>query len=252
MIQPIGIEVKNKSKNFFINAEWEARAETPEALAARFLHMIDSLKEIDPVFRLWSSDAQRPEKLEEARIRYAAEIAAKVWRDDWTNEPCPREGYSFGAFMRNTPKSRSFSVRCRAGSFHDTDFGNSVMLSTNAEIRSRPDADVVSYRIFRAALLAIVDAWDPVKAIATSHPLVESHMSDSYFEPAWIQYLCPWLAEMITPPSTVLAERLPNGGLLMSATTETFDVDNPAHMAAARDMAAAMAPLDRLPWPSNR
>ena len=31
----------------------------------------------------------------------------------------------------------------------------------------------------------------------------------------------------------------------MTATTETFDVDNSAHLAAARDMAAAMAPLDR-------
>ena len=38
----------------------------------------------------------------------------------------------------------------------------------------------------------------------------------------------------------------------MTATTETFDVDNPAHLAAARDMAAAMAPLNALPWPSGR
>jgi len=72
-----------------------------------------------------------------------------------------------------------------------------------------------------------------------------------YFREAWIQYLCPWLAEKITPPSTVLVEHLPNGGLLMSATTETFDVDNPKHLAAARDMAAAMAPLNALPWPSK-
>ncbi len=56
----------------------------------------------------------------------------------------------------------------------------------------------------------------------------------------------------LSATSTVLAERLPNGGLLMTATTETFDVDNPAHMAAAKDMAKAMAPLDRLPWPSGR
>jgi hypothetical protein len=37
----------------------------------------------------------------------------------------------------------------------------------------------------------------------------------------------------------------------MTATTETFDVDNPAHLKAAQDMAAAMAPLDALPWPSR-
>ena len=32
-------------------------------------------------------------------------------------------------------------------------------------------------------------------------------------------------------------------------TPETFDIDNPAHLCAARDMAAVMAPLDELPWP---
>jgi hypothetical protein len=37
-----------------------------------------------------------------------------------------------------------------------------------------------------------------------------------------------------------------------SATTETFDIDNPAHLKAAQDMAAAMAPLNALPWPSPR
>jgi hypothetical protein len=58
--------------------------------------------------------------------------------------------------------------------------------------------------------------------------------------------------QKITPPSTVLSEHLPNGGLLMSATTETFDIDNPAHLKAAQDMAAAMAPLNALPWPSPR
>lgn len=37
----------------------------------------------------------------------------------------------------------------------------------------------------------------------------------------------------------------------MSAMTETFKADNPAHLSVARDMAAAMAPLNKLPWPSD-
>jgi hypothetical protein len=248
---PIGIEIKNESRNFFLNANWEARAETPDELAARFLRMIDSLKETDPVFSLWTCGARRPEKLEEVRDRYAAEIAAGVARDEWTNKPCPEEGYSFGAFTRNTPKPRSFTVTCRAGSQVKDVFVNRLIISTNAEIRCRPDTDIVSYRIFRSALLAIVDAWDPVHARATSHPLNETYGGGMYFGRAWMKYISPWLAEMITPPPTVLAERLPNGGLLMSATTETFDVDNPEHMKAAQDMEKAIAPLNRLPWPSK-
>ena len=114
----------------------------------------------------------------------------------------------------------------------------------------KPDPSVVSYRVFRPALLAILDVWNPAHAGAYSQQLIEKYGGDSYFSAAWIQYLCPWLAEKITPPSTVLAEHLPNGGLLMSATTETFDVDNAAHHKAAQDMAAAMAPFKSLTWPS--
>lgn len=251
MSKPNVVEIKNESKNVFIGARWEARAETPDEIAARFLRMIDSLKEIDPVFSLWTCGTKRPEKFEEVRGQFAAEIAAKVARDDW-REPEPRYGYYFGAFTRDTSKPRSFTLSCNAGSVLGTPFANRVTLSTNAEYRSPPDADIVSYRIFRPALLALVDAWDPEMANAKSHPLVESYARGSYFSPAWIQYLCPWLARKITRPSSVLSEHLPNGGLLMTATTETFDVDNPAHLAAARDMAAAMAPLNALPWPSGR
>jgi hypothetical protein len=63
-----------------------------------------------------------------------------------------------------------------------------------------------------------------------------------------MQYLSPPLARLVTPPATSVNDYLPNGGLLMSATNETFRVDNPSHMAVARDIAAATAPLNKLPY----
>jgi hypothetical protein len=63
-----------------------------------------------------------------------------------------------------------------------------------------------------------------------------------------MQYLAPPLASLIIPPSTAIVEHLPNGGILMSATEETFDPDNAAHLAVARDIAAATAPLNALPY----
>ena len=252
MSVPRETEVKTtKSKGYYVSGNWEGRAETPDELAARFLRMIDSFEEIDPVFSLWTSGRKRPRKFETIRDRYAEEIAAGVTTDDW-GESVPSDGYWFSARTRDTPNNRSFAVRCKAGSVLKYSFTNHVTLTTSSLADPRPDADVVSYRVFRAALLAIVDAWEPVRAGAYSQQLIQLYASDSFFPAAWIQYLCPWLAEKITPPSTVLSEYLPNGGLLMSATTETFDVDNPAHLKAAQDMAAAMAPLDLLPWPSQR
>lgn len=236
------------NNGYFILSKWEARAETPEQLAARFLRMIDSFTEIDPVLSLWISGAKRPKKFETIRDRYAEEIAARISRDDW-GEPIPEEGYWFGAITRDAPDSRSFAVNCNAGATVRRPFVNDVIFTTSS--MARPEPDAVSYRIFRSALLTIVDAWEPVKAAAYSRALNELNDGRSYFPKAWIQYLCPWLARRITPPSSALVDDLPNGGLLMSATTETFDASNRRHLAAARDMAAAMTPLDRLPWPSE-
>ncbi|MGA9824600.1 MAG: Imm52 family immunity protein [Methylocystis sp.] len=239
------------SKDYYIRAGWEARAETPDELAARFLRMIDALKKIDPVFSLWTCGGMRSLDFEKIRDRYAEEIAAGLSRSDW-GEPTPVYGYWFAATTRDVPRERYFVVRCHAGGTVKESFPNSIILETSSLANLKPDPSVVSYRVFRPALLAIVDVWNPAHAGAYSQQLIEKYGGDSYFSAAWIQYLSPWLAEKITPPSTVLAEHLPNGGLLMSATTETFDIDNPAHLAAAQDMAAAMAPLNALPWPSQK
>jgi Immunity protein 52 len=253
MSDPTWTEIKtSNSKDYYIRASWEARAETPNELASRFLRMIDSLKEINPaVFSLWTCGARRPQKFETVRDRYAEEIAAGVMRDDW-GEPTPVYGYWFGAFTRDTPDNRSFAVRCNAGGTVKESFPNAVTFETSSLANLEPDPAVVSHRVFRSAMLAIVDAWAPVRGSAYSRKLIQLNDSASDFPAAWIQYLSPWLAQKITPPSTVLSEHLPNGGLLMSATTETFDINNPAHLKAAQDMAAAMAPLDLLPWPSQR
>jgi hypothetical protein len=45
----------------------------------------------------------------------------------------------------------------------------------------------------------------------------------------------------------VIVGRLANGGLLMSATMQTFDVENPAHMAAAREIRRRSRPLTLSP-----
>jgi hypothetical protein len=56
---------------------------------------------------------------------------------------------------------------------------------------------------------------------------------------------------LITPPPSAIVERTAEGGLLMAATEETFRVDNPVHLAAARDILKALAPFEALPWPPD-
>jgi hypothetical protein len=84
---------------FKIRAYWERRAETPEALAERFVRTVDQLEEIDPVFALWTCGSKRPKRFETMRDRYAEEVAEGLTRDDW-GDPEPINGYWFGALTR--------------------------------------------------------------------------------------------------------------------------------------------------------
>jgi Immunity protein 52 len=231
---------------FKIRAYWERRAETPEALATRFVRTIDRLQEIDPVFALWTCVSKRPRKFESMRDTYAKEVADGLTKDDW-GEPEPMNGYRFGALTRGQSPGHSFSLWVHAGSTYPTPFPNDIMFLTRHGFI--PDPAAVTYEIFKPALLAMIEAWDPVCAMASPDTLFSLFPGNIYFHATWIQYLCPWLASLVTPPpAPVIVEHLPNGGLLMSATEAVFDIENPAHMAAARAIAAAIAPLNDLQW----
>jgi Immunity protein 52 len=233
----------------YIRGGWQARAETPEEIAGRFLRMIDAFKEIHPVFALWACNYRRPRDFETLRDRLAEEIAANATKDSWGRR-MDRLGYSFGAYTRDTPDGRSFIVECHAGASSERPFPNDVTLATFGS--RNPDPEILDYRIIRSALLAIVEAWEPVKVAAFSNQLFRLNRNATYFPKAWIHYLCPRLAQKIAPPETALVEVLPNGGLLMSAAAETFDTHNPKHLVAAAAMAATLAPLDRLFSPTAR
>jgi hypothetical protein len=235
-----------KSRQYGVKAYWERRAETPEALAERFVRTIDSLQEIDPVFALWTCGSTRPRQFETMRHHYAEEVVEGLAKSDW-GKPLPIKGYSFGAVTREQPRNRSFSISVHAGSTYPVPFANDITFLTG--YNSIPDPAVVTYEIFKRALLAIVDTWDPVDCAAYPLAILNLVEKGVYFRESWIQYLYPWLASLVTPPPRpVIVEHLPNGGLLMSATRETFDIENPAHMAAARQIGTAIAPLNDLPW----
>ncbi|MEW6436923.1 MAG: Imm52 family immunity protein [Pseudomonadota bacterium] len=230
---------------YLIRASLGARPETPEALAARFLKNIDLLSAIDPLLALWLSGVNSPKKLETIRDRYAQIVAAEISRDDF-GEPEPIYGYWPGAITRGQPEPSSYALNVRAGAYLEAEeFQNHAKFSTSSGYI--PDPAAITYRIFKAALLAIVEAWEPTNCFARPAGLIDlSPDTHGHFREAWMQYLSAPLAARVTPPQTAVIDRFPDGGLLMSATTDTFDIANPAHLAAARDIGAATAPLNAL------
>jgi len=60
------------------------------------------------------------------------------------------------------------------------------------------------------------------------------------FHIPWIAYLSLELAAGLKLAPQILTERTPDGGLLMSATTEPLDPTNPEHSRRARILAEAL------------
>ena len=234
---------------YTIHGFWGPRRETPEELAIRFDRLIDRLARIDPVFGNWIWCGRQPEPIAFASIRsrLAEKIAAAISRGDY-GEPIPLFGYGFGTInsMKTTP--RSISVDVFGGRAFRADYYiNDATIETGWRVE--PDPAIVTYPIFRAALLALAECCDVTFVSAYPWDLHDLWPNGLKFRFGWIHYVSPRFAPLVTPPHTAIVEYRPNGGLFMAATDETFITANPKHLAVARDIEAAIAPLNALPWP---
>lgn len=241
--------------DYYAGVFWGPREETPEQLAARWLKLIARLQAIGPIFAHWYTwaDGNRSVPFDTDTAPLAEQIAAEVTTSDG-GKPLPHLGYQL--FAHNSTETRR---RPRGFEIHMYAGGSSRWQSNRIGIRTDygvvPDPDVVTYRIFKDALLALAETFDASLGRAYPTSLADLWPNDQRWQPtlrlAWISYVAPGFAPLITPPSLAIVERRPDGGLLMAATDETFVTTNPAHAAVAREIEAAVAPFNALPYPWN-
>jgi hypothetical protein len=239
--------------------------EKPLVTGSKFLKTLDRLSGIDPLLEGWQllgcwDITQEDENLSlvplaAARERIAEIVERGVAYDDF-NEPEPRYGYSVVAKMRpKDPRGVTFTVSTGGHDFR-LSFGDYFMGS---------DLSIVTYPMFKAALQAASATWDAHLSYACASrngtvsvpiniaPGVPAFRIDSatlapldptfpatFFRIPWIAYLSAERADGLTLAPEVLTERTPDGGLLMSATTERLDPMNPEHLRRARIIAEAL------------
>ena len=90
-----------------------------------------------------------------------------------------------------------------------------------------PDPSIIAYPAFKAALLALVESFDATYCSAYPLQIMDLWSQETNVYLGWMSYVAPRFASLITPPPTAIAERTSQGGLLLSATQETFRVDHP-------------------------
>jgi hypothetical protein len=263
---------------YSLRSKWPGRVETPAAIGAKFVNMLDALSGIDPIFGDWTIfDVPNPSlgdamtdclntklvPLDVARPHITQIIENNVVLDD-ARQPSPEEGYTGLARVGGElDDSRTVHMRLKAagrdGGSTDLEFGKSL---------EPTDLTIVTYPMYKAALLAINAVWRPRWACAyafridyisvpgaevapgvvgtrfdrmASVPL-DPTFPYSIFHIPWIAYLSAEDATGITLPSDILTERTPDGGVLMSATTDRLDPMKPEHARRARVLADLMIP----------
>ncbi len=232
-----------------VRSMWQARVETPAAIANRFRTFLALSRPALPRDRRWHTQEEPGGPVDIDLTRDPAGIdrlLAKVHDRDsdghvWVGSGsfalvfAPLDGKEFG---RGDPY-----FDCRAGSASQ----NHCAFKTDHF--TAPDPRLLSYDGNKTMLLAIARAFEPDWCEAGPDSLVDIFDMTPYKRPpmslAWMTWLGAPLAALVTPPPPpIIVERHPDGSLFMAATRDTFVTANPDHLAAARAIFATVDPLN--------
>lgn len=230
-------------------AVWEDRPETTKACAVRLAGMIEGLAALHPAFARWN---KKGDTREEADAPFCAmppriDELTEIFEEgrQYTDHPrmlMPDLGYWASAW-NGLENAYGVSLTLNVGADR-----KSRTLSNHVELNfgyAQPgNEDLVSAKAMRQVLLAVAGAWDAEWAVidSMSYKGRLENSAGHYLRPwgGWITYLSPLYAQHFTPPPAVIVEPASFGGLLMLATEEPFAADNPAHVAAADAIQAAL------------
>lgn len=252
--------VNDVAFDYSIRTHPARNAGSPQCIGDRFVHTLDALSRVDPsVFTNWEIidlPAKSSLPLAAARSSIGAMIENNVVRDQ-LGEPDPHYGYNAMSFTRVDDRSRGVHLWINGGGKHD----GQVWLQTGAP-KFPVDLSIVTFPIFRGALLALVANWQlpwiSAHAFRSNYVMVPVHGGAGYmlesramlpqeptfpsspFHIPWIGYLSAALCAGVELSSEIATERTSDGGLLLITTEDRLDPDNPEHLRRARIIAETM------------
>ena len=233
-------------------AFWGNRRDGFANCAARMAAMLDGLEPIHPAFKGWQYQPPNGRRW----LPYGGRPRSfgglvEVLKADWDKTEIDRTalpgfGLSTSAWNgENSPLSASF--RC---SLEHVDSSKVPANLATFPLQSRRvgDPSLISAAVLSRTLTAVATAWDAVWGTVHPADLWEAvEMPTGPLRMGWITYLSAPLADRFVAPPDCIARPGPDGSLLILATKEVFDPENPEHLARAQAIQAA---LDRI-QPAN-
>ena len=229
-----------EANRYYLNAHWYRRPESAAAIADRWARYVDKLEASSPFLANWVAHGEQKSLPFATARRDLVGFVEGSRLPDVDGQAYAADGFSISAYTRRQAQNFEFM------GFVARDYGLRDMnrFQFTTAIGQWPDLSLVTYSLFRLVILATIACWEPLYCMVRTKTLQPFEAPNSWFNLSWITYVHPSLVHRVTPPDIPVVEPTPDGGLLLAATTDTFTVDNPAHLDAARRIAAATAHLD--------
>lgn len=235
-------------------AFWRPRAESTRECAARMAQMLRGLVRAHPAFVHWNRKADTRAAAQEPAWAMPPDIdeltaifeTGRQYKDV-PQEAWPEMGYFVSAWNGQEPPY-GISLSVRPGKYFDwIIFPNTVEFTMNRATAG--NVDLINGATLKPALLSVASAWEPDYAVVVCWDYWRRSFGSREYpalRSGWMTYLAPQYASRIVPPPQAIREPVAGGGLLLLATEERFEMDNPAHLAAADAIQQALAPLQSL------
>lgn len=224
---------------FSVRAKWPNRREKPDAIAERLRLFLDQIVGLDDSLAHWSIGRKRRVSYQTVRSNLASLIERDVNHDE-LGAIERSAGYAIIGGSKN--ERQGFSLIGEVGGVYPYPQWNRLWFHTRPG--RPPNPDVATYALIRSVLLAMIANWQPLFAIAGSSDLPVDQDRCGWFREAWLTYVPPQRVDRVDLVGIPFSERTADGGLLLSATDQTFRADVPAHVEGARRISQALQPLN--------
>lgn len=244
---------------FMVGGKWRPRPASTRDCAVRLARMLGGLAKLHPAFASWNRKASTRGAANQPAWTVPPDISelTTVFEKGRQFKDAPREawpemGYRVSAWNGcDGPTGASLSVHAGTYATYSV-YPNAVDLALN--LADQDNADLICTPVLKPALLSIISAWEPDYGVVVCWDYYRRLFGERGWPPfrsGWMTYLAPRYASRITPPPTAIVEPVPGGGLLLLATAERFSMNNPAHLAVADAIQAALDPLQGILKPDR-
>ena len=231
-----------KAKLFYIKTNWGERKEDQNSIAERLRRFLDMIGDIDETLRPWVLGGN-------SAIPYRSvgcDLVEIIRRDIKYGEDGKIEldaGYSVLGWSED--QRQRYSLRGSVGGVYRYPIWNAMTFETHAGVAV--NETIATYVLMKQVTLAVIACWEPALCFTRSSALDPDTANEGAFAKAWMTYVTPINAASVDLVGIPFSERTPDGGQLLSATNQTFDADNPAHIEeGARRISLATQHLNAL------